>query len=258
MPPTAPDRDGLPTVAGNNVQLYAQLRRAGWPAPEIETVGRGYRLGLELVSGQYRANGKPFIDHFVGAASIAAALGERPALVRAALVHNAYAHGLWRDGRPRATPQRRRELRAAIGPEAESLVLDYERFGWSESDIDDLRERAARLSDRERDLTVLRLANEVEDRMDLGLLLSRRHRRPLDPMIDLAGRLDRPALATWLAAIRDEEATAVVEPGLHHDAHGVEVIPPRSHRRRPRAAVHAWYRGARSTAGRIRRRLRPR
>lgn len=221
-----PEAPGPPTVAGNNVALYAQLRRTGWSVAEIERVGVGYRVSLELVSGQYRANGKPFIDHFVGTASVVAAAGGRPALVRAALVHNAYAHGIWRSGRPRATPVRRREVQAAIGVDAEALVLGYERHGWREDDIERLLARADELTERERDLTVLRLANEIEDRTDLGLLLSRRHRRPLEPMIELAGGIDQPFLADWLSWLRDEEAGAVVEPGLCHDAHGVEVIPP--------------------------------
>jgi hypothetical protein len=245
-------------VAGNNVQLYAQLRRAGWPTAEIEAIGGGYRFGMELVSGQYRANGKPFIDHFVGTASLVATVGGRPALVRAALLHNVYAHGLWRDGRPRATPRRRREVRVAIGSEAEALVFAYQTFLWWEDDIDRLLDRADGLTDRERDLTLLRLVNEVEDRHDLGLLLSRGHRRPLAPVIELARRVDQPVLADWLSWVRDEEDAAVVEAGLRHDAHGVEVIPPRSHRRRVPAAVYSGYRRIRGVAGRARRWVRNR
>lgn len=256
MDTTGSEVPGPPTVAGNNLALYAQLRRTGWSVTEIERVGVAYRVGLELVSGQYRANGKPFIDHFVGAASVVAAAGGRPALVRAALIHNAYAHGLWRSGRPRPTPVRRREVQAAIGVDAEALVLDYEQFGWREDDIVRLLARADELSERERDLTVLRLANEIEDRTDLGLLLSWRHRRPLEPMIELAGSIGQPFLADWLSWLHDEEAGAVIEPGLFHDAHGSEIIPPRSYRRRVVPLLDDWYRACRREAGRARRRLR--
>jgi len=247
-----------PPVAGTVLSLLTQLRTAGWAAAEVEAVGQGYRLAHELVSGQERANGLPLIDHFVATASVVATAGERPALVRAALAHNAYQLGRWRNGRPGATARRRREVRAALGDEAEALVLAYGRFAWWEDDIDRLWSRSGALSERERDLVLLRLANEVADRSDLGLLLSHQHRRPLEPMIDLAGAIDQPVLARWLGHLGEQEASATVEPGLRRLGNGVEVLAPRSHRRRVAPALYDRYRALRRTAGRARRAWRAR
>lgn len=242
-------------VAQTNLQLYAQLRRAGRPADEIEAIGRAYALAMTLLAGQYRANGKPQVDHFVGTASVAAAAGGRPVLVRAALLHNAYGTGVWKDGRFRATPRRRRELRSVIGAEAEELVCAYEQFPWSDEAVRRLLDHPDDLVGRERDLTLLRLANEVDDRTDLGLLHSRQVRRELPPMIELAERIGATALSDELRQVADEEATADVEPGLRNAAHGAVVLAPLSHRRRWPLVVTAGYQGSRKLGGRVLRRL---
>jgi hypothetical protein len=156
--------------------------------------------------------------------------------VRAALLHNAYRHGVWRDGRPRPTARRRREVRAATGPEIEQLVFAYHGFPWSEASVQELLARGGTLDGTERDLVVLRLANEVEDRLDLGLLHSQQVRRDVTAMIALAEGLGLPVLATGLRQVQAEEAAGRVEPGLVRPDHGVVRMAPRSHRRR----VGAW------------------
>jgi hypothetical protein len=240
----------VPAIARSNLELYAQLRRAGWPPAEIETIGRAHRLGTDLLTGQYRANGRSLLDHFVGTASLVAALDEGPTLVRAALLHNVYTHGVWTSGRPGPTPRRRREVRSVLGTEAEELVCAYESFAFWDDDIAALVDQADPIEGRTRDLVLLRLANEVEDRQHLGFLHSHQHRRPLAPMIALANRLVLAPLADGLQVIGREEAEAVVEPGLVADPHGGYLLAPRSHRRRLVALAYGTHRQVRRMAGR--------
>ena len=235
--------------AQTNLQLYAQLRRAGWPAAEVEAAARAYRLASRLLAGWYRASGKTFVDHFVGTASIVVATGGRPELVRAALLHNAYGSVLG----AQVPDRRRREVRAAIGVDAEALVDGYAGFPWDDDAVVALATRAGELTALERDLVVLRLANEIDDRLDLGGPHSCQPLLDLGPMVDLARGMDQPVLAEALARIVDEEAAAVVEPGVRSEERVPYVLTPPSDGRRRRAAAAR----ARRLAARVRRRIRP-
>src|SRR5262249_52556405 len=79
--------------AQTNLRPYEELREAGRPAEELLGARRAYDLAARLFAGQYRATGKPFVAHLVGVASIVARLGERQAVVVAALLHAAYDQG---------------------------------------------------------------------------------------------------------------------------------------------------------------------
>ena len=231
-------------VAQTNLQLDAQLRRLGWPPDEIAAVARGYLLAARLLAGWYRASDKPFVDHFVGTASVVAAAGERPAMVQAAVLHNAYGSVLGAAGDERRRP----EVREAIGAEAEELVWDYASFAWDALVIEDLIARAGDLTDRERDLVVLRLANEVDDRVDLGLV--HRNLAGFDPasLIALAEAIDAPGLAAALRRVVAEEAEAgstVPRVGTPGDGLPYRLVPPRD----------PWLQRLRSGIRRFRRRV---
>jgi GT2 family glycosyltransferase len=71
-------------------QLLHQLQTQGWTVQEIEPVKRCHDVGLRLANGRYRACGKPFLTHLIGVASVLAAYGAPPVMVRAGLVHAAY------------------------------------------------------------------------------------------------------------------------------------------------------------------------
>ncbi len=220
-------------LAQTNLQLYAQLRQDGWPASEIEAVARAYRWAAELLAGWYRPSGKPFIDHFVGTASAAAATGARPEVVRAALVHNAYGGVIGADLSSRVIRARRRDLREVVGADAEELAWAYSCFAWDDEVVSALRERAPRLTPSERDLTVLRLANEVDDRLDLGLLHGHQERLDDEPMIALADAIDEPVLAAALRGLATEEAGAQLEPGVRGPERvSYRLVPPTAPRGR--------------------------
>ena len=102
-------------VAQTNLQLYNQLRARGWSPAELGLLHRAYELTVSLYSGYFQNDGKPFVAHTVGVASILGHL-ERPAeLVAAGLLHNVYTNGDFGDGRVYSARTARRRPRAASG-----------------------------------------------------------------------------------------------------------------------------------------------
>ncbi len=144
------------------------------------------------------------------------AVGGRPVLVHAALLHATYTSGEFGDGQRNAAESKRAAVRAVIGAEAEELVAGYATLGYSADTIRDWQQRAHILSSLEHDLAVLRLANEVDEHIDLGTRYSDRHGHPMSSdsvfldMIVLADELDEPALADLMDRIRIGEAEVLV------------------------------------------------
>jgi Domain of unknown function (DUF6817) len=230
-------------IAQTNLQLYTQLIAAGWSEVDLDRTRAAYTLATDVFAGQMRSSGKTFVEHLVGTASAVAAVGGRPDLVHAALLHAAYTNGEFGDGRRDAAESKRAAVRVVIGVEAEELVAGYATLGYSADTIHDWQQRARTLSPPEHDLAVLRLANEVDEHIDLGTRYSDRHAHPMssDPMfktmIDLAGELDEPALADLMDRIRVAEADVHVPMVLRSRSSGSELIPPRSYWRRPAIAL---------------------
>ncbi len=154
-------------VAQTNLQLYRQISASG---VDLSTLRRGYELAAALFAGVYRASGKPFIAHLVGTASVLVSDGAPATLVYAGLLHAAYVQGHFGDGPPAATEARRRKVREAIGTEAEELVARYTTFPWRAGNLSAERNLPASLGPRDRDVLRMRLANEVEELVDFGIV----------------------------------------------------------------------------------------
>jgi hypothetical protein len=244
-------------VAQTNLQLYNQLIAAGWSDSNLDRTQRAYALARDLFAGQIRSSGKTFVEHLVGTASAVAAVGGRPALVHAALLHASYTSGEFGDGKRNAAESKRAAVRAVIGAEGEELVADYATLGYSASTIQDWRQRAQTLSPREHDLAVLRLANEIDEHTDLGTRYSDRGGHPMssdsvfDTMIILASELDEPALASLMDRIRIGEADIALPVILRSRASGNEVIAPRSYWRRPIFGIRRAKRGVRRRLAKV-------
>ena len=251
----------MPEVAQTNLQLYNQLIAAGWSDVDLDRTQAAYALAADLFAGQIRSSGKTFLEHLVGTASAVAGVGGRPALVHAALLHATYTFGEFGDGRRNVAESKRAAVRAVIGDDAEELVADYAGLGYSADTIQDWQQRAHILNPREHDLAVLRLANEVDEHIDLGTRYSDRNGHPMSSdsvfktMIMLAHELDEPALADLMDRIRIGEADVVVPVVLRSRASGREVIAPRSYWRRPAFAIQRAKRRIRRQKRRIRRQV---
>jgi hypothetical protein len=209
----------MPVFAQTNLQLYKQLLDLGYEESSVQRVGDAYTYCLQLFSGWYRGNGKPFLNHLVGTASIVAAEGLAEELVIAALLHAAYSHGSLSFLPLRWGSYRRRKLATAIGTELESIVWAYHCFRLDQENLIKLSVRAESLTKLERQLITLRLANDLEDHLDDGLVLCGKRKALYQQAANLR-MLETLAAAVGHTALLDQirELAAVshkaVPPGL--------------------------------------------
>jgi (p)ppGpp synthase/HD superfamily hydrolase len=232
------------TYAQTNLQLYTQLRRAGLGDPDLALVRSGYDLAMQLSPASFRGSGKPLLAHLVGTASILASIGQSARVVTAGLLHAAYVFGDFGDGRSGINEARRARVRNAVGVEVEDLVARYTGFDWNKNTIPAIRGRVASLTPIERDVLVIRLANELEDHLDFGVLYcgngeKRREyiRSPLNQSVDMARTLGLTALAAELDAAFNDTLAADLPAALRNTHDYTFVQPPASHSPRFRIAV---------------------
>jgi hypothetical protein len=96
----------------------------------------------------------------------------------------------------------------------------------------------------ERDVLLIRLANELEDHLDLGILYSgdaprrlRFMREDLPAAVEMARRLGHPGLAESLTAAFDQIEHTAISPALRRSEVESFRLPFASHRPRLRVAV---------------------
>ncbi len=243
--------------AQTNLQLYSQLRRAGASDADLALVRAGYDLAMHLCPASFRGSGKPLLAHLVGTASILAAVGQTARVATAGLLHAAYVFGDFGDAQSGMTEARRDRVRRAVGPDVEDLIARYTRFDWNKNTIPSIRARVAGLTPIERDVLVIRLANELEDHLDYGVLYcgngeARREyiRSPLNQSVDMARQLGLSALAAALDAAFTETLAADLPPSLRNTHDYTFVQPPASHSPRFSVAVRR-YLDARPTLARV-------
>jgi uncharacterized protein DUF6817 len=205
-------------VAQTNIQLYNQLRRRGLSRDELVLVHRAYELLATLYSGYYQGDGKPFVAHGVGVASILADLGQPAEIVAMGLLHGVYDNADFGDGRDSGTTSFRRQLvRDAVGETAEELVCRFTELRVRPETIEDVRRAVAELDATERRLQLVAIVDHLEKYIDLGVLYfgddedivgwTRRLGRDL---IELADELGEPRLAEMVSKAF-AEATAEAE-----------------------------------------------
>jgi (p)ppGpp synthase/HD superfamily hydrolase len=211
----------MPTYAQTNIQLFNQLQREKYCADDLKAVFSAYELAASLMTGRFRASGKTFIAHLVGTASILASLKAPGSLVVAGLLHAAYPAGDFGDGRPGVSAAKRERVRSVIGEQAEEYVRRYDSLGWTDQTVRSVLFGLENMSPIDRDVVLMRLANELEEFLDLGVHYCGEQRRLGSSaggrcrlMVELAGRLGYPNLAEEMARIIEESASATVAPEL--------------------------------------------
>jgi len=205
--------------AQTNLQLYAQLCELNFPGESLAAMRQAYELASRLFSGRYRANGKPFIAHLVGTASILAAYGADSKIAIAGMLHAAYLQGQFGDGKSGITANRTRLIRRYVGNEVAELMAEYTRLPWENQVLDEFQSSPERLSSCNPDIIFIRLANDLEDHLDQGMLYCHKPVKGLpndgagEPVIvNIARQLGYHNLAAELAAVyREERQTQVPE-----------------------------------------------
>ncbi len=233
--------------AQTNLQLYAQLRAAGAAEADLALVRNGYDLAMHLCPASFRGSGKPLLAHLVGTASILASVGQPARVVTAGLLHAVYVFGDFGDASRGAGEPRRTRVRAAVGNEVEDLVFRYTHFDWNSGTIPGILERVPSLTATDREVLVIRLANELEDHLDCGVLYcgngeQRRAyiRSPLNQSVDMARMLRQPMLADALDEAFQETLRAELPAALRNPHDFTFVQPPLSHRPRLKVAVRRY------------------
>jgi (p)ppGpp synthase/HD superfamily hydrolase len=230
------------TVAQTNIQLYNQLRRRGFTRDELVLVHRAYELLATLYPGYYQGDGKPFVAHGIGVASILADLDQPAEIVAMGLLHGVYEtadFGDGRDGRP--TPSRRRLLREAVGVRVEELVFRFTQLRLHPDTIEHDRRSLADLDETDRRLQLVAVVDHLEKYVDLGVLYfgddeeivswTRRIGRDL---VEVAEELGEPRLARMVSAAfaRSEAEAERVPPELRASdgRRHLKLVVPRSYR----------------------------
>ena len=234
-------------IAQTNLQLYNQLRLEGRSPDDLALIRRCYELSVALYTGRFQGDGKPFVAHTTGVASIVGQLGVSSVVVGAACIHNVYGNGDFGDGQSQnASPRRRRFVRNAVGDEVEECIYQFRSFRLNPSSIGEIASRLDQLDGRDRDLVTLDLADHLEKYVDYGVLyfgdgtwvtdFIDRHGKAL---IEIANRLGHPQLAIALADAFDETARQAIPPELKRDKRHrvIELVTPQSCMRRPRLAA---------------------
>lgn len=233
------------TYVQTNVQLYNQLQREGYSKDDRQRIFEAYEFGMLIFSGLILPSGKPFIDHLVGTASVLVSLRVPIELAAAGLIHAAYLHGDFGAFRAGATKRNRKQVRRAVGEETEAYVIAYHRLLWTSKQILALHDGVDALNSVERDVLLMRLANELEHHLDFGALYFTRNERerkghqrhmgrhgPL--MVTMAEKLGHPRLAAEMRAtfnsVVDHDGTRI--PFNESRRMVAYLVPPKSYRLR--------------------------
>lgn len=240
-------------IAQTNLQLYNQLLQQNWPVDDLVAVRKAYLFACELYSGRYQADGKPFICHSVGVASILGHAGLPLDIVVLGLLHNVYGNGDFGDGYLfTVSPRRRDRVRAAAGQSVAALL---EQFGQSRLIPDRASELCVRIAtydETQRNLIAVDLADIIEKLVDRGAAYFGDGAWVTDPLaqhgdalIDLANALGRPVLAGMLQqGLADLCMGRPIPAELQQDGQKyLELVVPLSCRRRSTLVLREHLRG---------------
>lgn len=234
--------------AQTNIQLFNQLRREGYSNTDLSCIFKAYQLTMRLFTGSFRASGKTFIAHLVGTASIVVSLHLPANVVAASLLHAAYINGDFGDGRKGISQTKRKQVRDVVGEEIEGYIARYTAFQWNEKTIPDICDRINSLDAIDRDVLLIRLANELEEYLDLGIIYCGdvKYQRYINhsgnSIVKIAERLGFPMLANELETVFKETFAAEIPPEVSNQS-GYNVsytIAPNSYRKRLFVVFYYW------------------
>ena len=156
--------------AQTNLQLFNQAIQQNYSLEDLQQLAKAYRVTLELFTGMFRPSGKTFVAHLVGTASILASLNQSIGVVIAGLLHAAYANGDFGiEGRKGITPAKRSYLQSRLGIKVESYIEQYTKLKWDPEATAKLLSRLEELGQTDKDVLLIRLANELEEYLDCGM-----------------------------------------------------------------------------------------
>lgn len=225
--------------AQTNIQLFNQLQKLGYASSELKRVANAFKFAMQIFTGMFRASGKTFIAHLVGTASILAHLQAPCKLIITGLLHAAYSHGDFGTGQIGITKAKKNQLVQVVGEEIEDYIARFTTLDWNTQVMAITCEQVATLNMIERDILLVRLANELEERLDLGILYCGDFKHQIyaerDYLLpEIAIKIGYPALAEAFNKAFKELASAELDReicNLTHQQASTLVIPNSCHRK---------------------------
>jgi len=226
----------VPHYAQTIVQLLKQLYDQGYSKADLERVAIAYKFPAQLLAGLYRPSGKTFIAHVVGTASILCELHVRCELIAAGLLHAAYEHGDFGTYLKGISPAKRDVLRKNVGEEVENYVERYTAFRWTKETMPVIHGAFHAFNQIDRDVLLIRLANELDDLLDFGILYCfdaadkrRYYARARHMMVEMAEKLGFSSLAQEMEQVLGAAFSMEPFDGFRSRHLGVISIVPNSY-----------------------------
>ncbi len=210
--------------AQTNLQLFHQLRNSGYNETDLICIHHGYQLAHRVFTGFFRGSGKPFICHLVGTASILAFVNAPIEIVAAGLLHAVYQFGDFGDGGRGISPKKQNKVKEAVGETSETYVAQYTALEWQKDNIINIHQNLAQLDEIQKKVLLMRLANELEDHLDGGVIYCSNLQKRLDYlnscghlMIEMAKELGYPQLARELERVFQETFSLKIPTALQNN-----------------------------------------
>jgi (p)ppGpp synthase/HD superfamily hydrolase len=201
--------------AQTNVQFFNQLKREGYSSAEFTRVLSTYEFAVHMFTGRFQPSGNVFISHVVRTASILSSLHAPAKVVAAGLIHSVYWNGDFGFGKRGISDAKRRQVKLAVGEDVEKYVARYTTLRWNIQTIPAICDCILRLDQIDKDVILMKLANELEHYLDFELFYygdseTQRLMQHGHIMIEMAGKLGYPILAADLARVFREAISTEV------------------------------------------------
>lgn len=203
--------------AQTNLQLYDQLIQFGYSKFQLKKVYSAYQLATELSSGFLRPSGKTHIQHLVGTASVLVNYNSPVEIINAGLLHSVYKYGDFGDGDFRVKQFKRKKIRSVVGKDTENYILSYTNMKWwGSGGIDNILNEIQDLGEHQKDVVLIRLADVVDEFLDLGNLYCRSPERVkffdrnIPKVLEIADKLGHHKLGNEIRQLMDEEKNSIV------------------------------------------------
>lgn len=234
--------------AQSNIQLFNQLIASDYSENEITCIVDTYKFAMNLFTGIFRSSGKTFLAHLVGTASILVELKAPVEVVSAGLLHAAYASGEFGNGIKGTNQEKRSQVKRVVGQKVEEYIYTYTL--WPEEDRPSISaaDYVNTLTPLEKDVLLIRLANHLEEYLDLGMLYSghgRQNKYIKDEnyiSVELAQVLGFSSLAAELNTVFNEVYSTTIPSVLANitNHNGSYLLPPKTHQKRLSVVLYYW------------------
>ncbi len=190
-------------------QLMNQAIDLGLSTNDLEQLAKAHQFAHKMSDGIYRAQGVPLLCHLIRTASIILNENKPLHVVIAMLLHAAYTLSFFKGStRQRPRQSHRKLLQSEFGHEIENLIWNYTYVSWYSSEaINAHIEQIDNYSAEMQEILLMRLANEIEDYLDMAMSFTCSDRIECRintygrQCVELARRLNAPKFAGYISDI---------------------------------------------------------